>query len=36
MSVLQFCCLPACGLYNPWVLGVSADGYKCDEPLIWL
>ena len=31
MSVLQFCCLPACGLYNPWVLGVSADGYKCDE-----
>ena len=33
MSVLQFCCLPACGLYNPWVLGVSADGYKCDEPI---
>lgn len=31
MSVLQFCCLPPCGLYNPWVLGVSADGYKCDE-----
>ena len=30
MSVLQFCCLPACGLYNPWVLGVSGDGYKCD------
>ena len=31
MSVLAFCCLPPCGLYNPWVMGVSGDGYKCDE-----
>ena len=33
MSVLQFCCLPPCGLYNPWTLGVSGDGYKCDQPV---
>jgi len=32
MSVLQFCCLPSCGLYNPWVKGVSGDGYSCDPP----
>ncbi len=32
MSVLQFCCLPSCGLYNPWTLGVSGDGYSCDPP----
>ena len=31
MSVLAFCCLPPCGLYNPWIMGVSGDGYKCDE-----
>ena len=33
MSVLAFCCLPPCGLYNPWIMGVSGDGYKCDEPV---
>ena len=32
MSVLQFCCLPPCGLYNPWVKGVSGDGYSCNSP----
>lgn len=32
MSVLQFCCLPPCVLYNPWVKGVSGDGYSCNSP----
>ena len=31
MSVLTAsCCATTCGMYNPWIRGVSNDGYQCD------